>query len=1516
MPTAAETREALLDLFVGAIRGRDGEPERYEAPRMPAGYSEHPAAQQHGGTWIEARALANFYAQLFNDLQSAGAPPDEQTVDDANDSLNEHGWAVEQNEDDVWEANDLSEERHQEGPMRHKRVAKGTPGAVPLPFKSGPTVGKSEEEGGYYYVLTKDGSDPRQTSAKRKKAYAEDEKVKGAPSHAGIKEQIAKLKGENEAEGEDIGNVEKELSPSGHKKAMNTLNAMKRFYGEHTLHRLEEMTGWAHKALKALKGLPASDAYRQMVTRRLLNDLTRIHAMTEAMEGKAGEKPDLSGSAKIAPAPEAAKTPAKPPEAAPIAAKTSGAGQVAKPGAVDYGDLSAFTKNLPDPHKADVLAKLQAATKQPDARVKADLDAITAKFKAGKTGSLEETQAAVSLKHGLDQILWKRGKAGASVEEEAPAEAPAPEAPPPPAKAKTPEPPAKKPAPAPAEAKKANPHAEKAIAEMQASIDGSAHLSPEQKAYYGKSVREVVGRMTPKMLERFTANVKGAPHFAANPEAVKAYLVSVAEKVGKPEVVEKMKKATNTGGAYIRRGASGSFVLDGDRPTKTGKFVEDSAASVYAHEFAHAIDGARKELSTSPAWQEAFRGELQKGKLTKYAGTDPTEGFAEFGRLILGGKFAHADIEKAFPASFAYWKSQGLLDGAPEQKTAPGGGKPVVPELFSSKIDLGEMGHADEKLAVPVPAPAATPAAPAAKTAPTPPATVPPPAKKQPVPAPQTPAAQATGGPGKPEGLAVRKVRAGTADPAFVSLADWRTGHDYTAQTPEKQARIDKSHKAAVQGAVNAAAMDPSKPKPFGAKDYTDIKPAGQGKPANPDEADAFVDKALGEVGAEGGEEPPELAPEPPNRKSATLASLYGLLGRDKKQPPPQTTAEAEKRLTALNLPAHSEDEIRQLAKGLGLPGAGSMPRARLEADIRQKVIAAASLREHVLGPGEEVADKAKGLHDLREQVPPGKKLPPDVKSPRKPRVKKAGPAPAAASEAGETKVAGPAVRLDDPKALAAAVHEAGRAIPAAVGGHTNTGDLHHSQSHKPFLVDVYDALKDRLGGATLEQFKQAILQAHLAGEVELGRLDMVQAARDRQGNKGTPEAYNLIKQSEVPHFHGAYHTVNTNSEQARRNATPAETATTPAGHAPEQTPADEVNAEIADRTRTKEETPEGQPLPTGVNASPGTMGEKLEQTTPPGLEPATEDNVPYQRRARIRNAIEKIKDFNEELQRMKDLEKKVGGHGRYQSELREKRRKELDEAKKTIEDTRRTAESKGIDLQPLLDKLGHAPETPAGPEEEGWGPAELKPPESTPAGGKGLTPPVSSRLPPTMWKNCARWTSFACWTRPRQNIEFAWPITLRRIGPIWPTKSSPFSTNWTTRPGSKPARRRRPPSATTNCTSRFGKCTATPSSKIRGMKARNSATRSAPLKGRWKNTSPPPCRGRRRKSTRKRRRANPRPAGLPRAKNTPILKQAPMAEGKTRTPLSRPCKSSTGETLRVHGNGLARKRPPLAGRD
>ena len=106
------------------------------------------------------KGIGEFYAGLTTNLTDAGSPDDAEVDSCSQRRTGAARLEREQDEDDVWEAVALDEDGEDAEPMRHKRVKKGTPGAIE----------KTNVRGHKYYV---DKETVKTTPAQRKTARDE-----------------------------------------------------------------------------------------------------------------------------------------------------------------------------------------------------------------------------------------------------------------------------------------------------------------------------------------------------------------------------------------------------------------------------------------------------------------------------------------------------------------------------------------------------------------------------------------------------------------------------------------------------------------------------------------------------------------------------------------------------------------------------------------------------------------------------------------------------------------------------------------------------------------------------------------------------------------------------------------------------------------------------------------------------------------------------------------------------------------------------------------------------------------------------------------------------------------------------------------------------------------------------------------------------------------------------------------------------------------------------------------------
>ncbi len=272
------------------------------------------------------------------------------------------------------------------------------------------------------------------------------------------------------------------------------------------------------------------------------------------------------------------------------------------------------------------------------------------------------------------------------------------------------------------------------VKKLTDAVNSSPGLSEQQKQTYHAAIARVTATMPTAAHDLIAKHLKTAVFHpdakAVGPAAINAVLASA------PNASESEKKrfrdnakglldgSETAGGMYNAQ--SGRLDADGhfDAGKNTGRHGSPGVSQphqIYAHELGHTLDGPKRQFSTSPAWKEAFGSEIghdlknqSEAPLSRYGGTDPVEGFAEFSRLVYGSDVPHAQIAKDFPKATAYYKSQGLW---PDKDRAGNAG--AMPEVFDKKVPLAPDGsHADTLLKTP-PKTAPTKAAPSTSSKPT-----------------------------------------------------------------------------------------------------------------------------------------------------------------------------------------------------------------------------------------------------------------------------------------------------------------------------------------------------------------------------------------------------------------------------------------------------------------------------------------------------------------------------------------------------------------------------------------------------------------------------------------------------------------------------------------------------------------------------------------------------------------------------------------------------------------------------
>jgi len=171
-------------------------------------------------------------------------------------------------------------------------------------------------------------------------------------------------------------------------------------------------------------------------------------------------------------------------------------------------------------------------------------------------------------------------------------------------------------------------------------------LEPEAASQYQKASESVLDYMTHDALRLFARNVQGINYHGNLASLQKSH--------------HKMsgRDASNVGGFWSWHPSEdgGDLHLDGGHDTD--EHTRFTVRHLYAHEFAHAIDGQQK-LSTQPDWVSAWEYEIKTSvhPPSEYSQTNAVEGFAEFGRLVLTSP---ADARENYPDCYDFWKKNGI----------------------------------------------------------------------------------------------------------------------------------------------------------------------------------------------------------------------------------------------------------------------------------------------------------------------------------------------------------------------------------------------------------------------------------------------------------------------------------------------------------------------------------------------------------------------------------------------------------------------------------------------------------------------------------------------------------------------------------------------------------------------------------------------------------------------------------------------------------------------------------------
>lgn len=204
------------------------------------------------------------------------------------------------------------------------------------------------------------------------------------------------------------------------------------------------------------------------------------------------------------------------------------------------------------------------------------------------------------------------------------------------------------------------------VERLTASLATTEGLTDADRKTRKAHMKYIFSRMPDAVADRVAGEVHESVHFATS-EALAAYVGRVS---GKP-----VHDGVKPMGAWSQK--SRLLMLDGQANLgqKIGTHFKDQDADTIrgtaAHELAHTLDYTAEgggQHSKSPEWLAAFQEEITRPDpktgtypLSKYATTKPSEGWAEFGRLVYGTKIDREKLKARMPKCAAYWEKHGYL---------------------------------------------------------------------------------------------------------------------------------------------------------------------------------------------------------------------------------------------------------------------------------------------------------------------------------------------------------------------------------------------------------------------------------------------------------------------------------------------------------------------------------------------------------------------------------------------------------------------------------------------------------------------------------------------------------------------------------------------------------------------------------------------------------------------------------------------------------------------------------------
>jgi hypothetical protein len=170
---------------------------------------------------------------------------------------------------------------------------------------------------------------------------------------------------------------------------------------------------------------------------------------------------------------------------------------------------------------------------------------------------------------------------------------------------------------------------------------------PEKTAQaYREAAHAVAEKMTPEAIDRFNRHVMHTQFYGDSDQLRAGY---------ERQVKQPLREGEELLGFCTHYPGTGKTIVNLDEPDES----HANRFHTYAHEFAHATDGPKHELSETDEWRSAWDAEIKQGKIppSEYATTDQHEGFAEYARMVMT---MPAVAKRDFPRCWEFWRRKGI----------------------------------------------------------------------------------------------------------------------------------------------------------------------------------------------------------------------------------------------------------------------------------------------------------------------------------------------------------------------------------------------------------------------------------------------------------------------------------------------------------------------------------------------------------------------------------------------------------------------------------------------------------------------------------------------------------------------------------------------------------------------------------------------------------------------------------------------------------------------------------------